>query len=159
MPYPTKYDAHGLAFSKIHTPDNKIPRSLRNIFKEIKSNFPNKPISYNPDLTRWAKQGVMLLNTILTVRQAQPGSHRKIGWQNFTTKTIEYINVSPQPIVFMLWGNNAKYYKQYIDGSHHLILESAHPSPMSCQGFFDNQHFTKCNQFLKQNNLDEIDWT
>lgn len=155
-PYHGEGQSHGLAFSV--KKGTKIPPSLRNIFTEIKDdigcNTPN-----NGNLTPWAKQGVLLLNTVLTVRANSPNSHRKIGWEIFTDKVIEILNLSDSPIVFILWGNPAKAKAAKITNSRHCVLTSVHPSPLSSWGgFFGCRHFSKANAFLKSANLGEIDW-
>lgn len=162
-PYYRKEQAHGLAFS---TPVNLIdtPPSLENIFKEIEDDLGFKEhfrIYHSSDLTRWSKQGVFLLNSVLTVREGQPGSHRHIGWEQFTIKTIRYLSICPTPMVFMLWGNEAKGYREHIDDSFHLVLEAAHPSPRSAyKGFFGCKHFSKANEFLRNTYGEEaeIQW-
>lgn len=150
-PYYKPDQANGLAFST-HENLTKTPPSLQNIFKEVENDLGEDAfrVYHSPDLTRWATQGVFLLNTVLTVRQGRPGSHMNLGWEYFTLKTIQYLNASPPPIVFMLWGSFARGYKEHIDEGHHLVLEASHPSPRSAkQGFFGCKHFSKANQFLK----------
>lgn len=155
-PYHQPGQAHGLAFS-VKT-GVKTPPSLQNIYKEIHAEY-GFPISDNGDLTYWAQQGVMLLNTVLTVRDSQPNSHKGMGWEIFTDDIISMLNARPEPIVFMLWGANAKAKTKLITNPIHLILTSAHPSPLSAyNGFFGNGHFKKANDFLKANNMKEIDW-
>ena len=154
-PYHTKGQADGLAFS-CH---NGTPQpSLRNIFKEIQDDLGIK-MSESTDLTSWAKQGVMLLNTSLTVVEHLPASHANPLWHKFTTEIVKILNEESQPIVFMLWGNHAKSFLKYLNNPNHLILQSAHPSPFSAySGFFGCKHFSKCNNFLKENGIKEIDW-
>lgn len=155
-PYHEPNQANGLAFSV--SEGIKIPPSLRNIYKEIESDI-GKVISKNGDLTCWAKQGVFLLNTVLTVRDGKANSHKDIGWETFTDNTIKYLNNIDAPKVFILWGNNARKKKDLITNKNHLILESAHPSPLSAnRGFFENNHFSKTNEFLSNNKLDIIEW-
>lgn len=155
-PYPTKGNPMGLAFSV--NENVKIPKSLVNIFKEIKEDV-GVEIPINGDLKRWAKQGVFLLNTTLTVMEGKPNSHSTYGWQTFTDGAIEEISKHESPKVFMLWGNNAKSKKSLIDTNRHLVLESVHPSPLSAsRGFFGCKHFSKANEFLKQHNIEEIRW-
>ncbi len=158
-PYHRKDQAHGLSFSTL---SDKTPPSLRNIFKELVSEYgPNNTVerTYNNDLTDWAKQGVLLLNRSLTVEEGLPNSHSKIGWSIFTEKIIELINEQDKPIVYMLWGNNAKELKSLITNPKHLVLEAAHPSPLSAsRGFFGCDHFYKCNDYLKNNSVGEIIW-
>jgi uracil-DNA glycosylase len=135
-----------------------LPPSLKNIFKEIAADIGIAPIQ-SGDLRRWAVQGVLLLNSVLTVRRAAANSHKNKGWENFTTAVIKKINEKQTPVVFLLWGGNAKAFAQYITNPIHKIFTSVHPSPLSAYGgFFGCKHFSKCNEFLKQNNLKEIDW-
>ena len=156
-PYYNPEQANGLAFSV--NKDVEFPPTLYNIFKEIEDNFGLMNLQWNGDLTSWAKQGVFLLNTFLTVRKGEPESHKEIGWGHFTKRTIEILNISPQPLVFMLWGSHARAYKQYIDDLHHYILEAYHPSPLSAyRGFLGCKHFSKCNEFLIKQNLEPINW-
>ena len=146
--------AMGLSFS---VPDGvKLPPSLRKIYKEIHSDL-GKPIPTSGDLTRWAEQGVLLLNTTLTVRDAKPNSHKKLNWQNFTDAAIKALNKNREHIVFMLWGNDAKRKKRLIDIERHHIIESYHPTARQKYKFKKHQ-FTCCNAYLKQQGLDEIDW-
>lgn len=155
-PYHEPNQANGLAFSV--NEGVKIPPSLRNIYKEIENDI-GKVNSKNGDLTCWAKQGVFLLNTVLTVRKGEANSHKDIGWEIFTDNTIKYLNNIDSPKVFILWGNNAKKKKDLITNKNHLILESTHPSPLSVnRGFFGNNHFSKTNNFLLKNNLNIIEW-
>jgi uracil-DNA glycosylase len=143
--------ADGLAFSSKH--DTFIPASLRNIFKEIGY----KSVK-SPNLMRWAQQGVLLLNTCLTVRKGLAGSHSKIGWQKFTFRTIQSLNKIDEPIIFMLWGSHAQKYEEYID-SNHIILKCSHPSPFSAhRGFLGCGHFKWVNDYFKQTNQPVIDW-
>ena len=164
-PYHGENQAHGLAFSvQEHIP---IPPSLKNIFKEINSDlgvqykFANgvAPYTLTATLTKWAEQGVLLLNSFLTVREGQPGSHKNFGWAKFTDKAISILNSKDSPIVFILWGAHARAKKELINNNIHLILESAHPSPLSAyNGFFGNKHFSKTNSFLMENNINIINW-
>ena len=154
-PYHNPGQAHGLCFSVKITP---YPPSLINIFKEIANEY-NCPVRQNGDLTDWAEQGVLLLNTSLSVRKNQPNSHKDCGWQTFTDEVIKLLNKSDNPIVYLLWGANARSKKKLITNPKHLVLESAHPSPLSAySGFFGNGHFKKCNEFLEKNNLTPIKW-
>lgn len=146
--------ANGLAFS---TNSGKFPASLRNIANELKSEY-DKDCLLISDLTHWAEQGVLLLNTALTVREHEPNSHSKIGWSLFTDNVVKYINNIEQPIVFMLWGRKAQEKKVLLNNSKHIILESGHPSPLSVKKFYGNNHFLKANEFLSSNGLKEIDW-
>ena len=153
-PYINVGEAMGLCFSVPN--ECKMPPSLRNIFKEIKNDIgiENK----NKDLTSWAKQGILLLNTSLTVRQYNSNSHKKV-WKKYTDKIINYISKNHDHIIFVLWGRDAQSKKKFINDKH-TILESAHPSPFSAnRGFFGNKHFSKINELLKNNNLKPIDWS
>ena len=155
-PYHTPGAAEGLAFS---VPNSQpIPPSLVNIYKEIDADMGSHA---NPrgSLRNWQKQGVLLLNTVLTVEAHRAGSHRGHGWETFTTATIEYLNRERPHLVFILWGRDARNKKNLIDQSRHLVLESAHPSPLSAyNGFFGSKPFSKCNESLKQNGLEPIVW-
>ena len=156
-PYHGKGQAHGLCFPvKEGTPP---PPSLKNIFKELKNelDIPEPPTG---ELTGWAKQGVLLLNTTLTVREATPQSHKGKGWEILTDKIIELINEKSTPVVFMLWGSNARAKKSLITNPKHLVLECAHPSPLSAyNGFFGCGHFSKANAFLSSAGEPTIDWS
>lgn len=154
-PYHGDGEAQGLSFS---VPNNiQRPPSLRNIFKELKSDLGiDKKES---DLSSWAKQGVLLLNSILTVEKDCPLSHKDMGWEIFTDKVIELINDREKPVVFILWGNYARSKKKLITNKKHLIIESAHPSPLSAsRGFFGSRPFSKTNLFLEENNIESIRW-
>jgi uracil-DNA glycosylase len=155
-PYHGPNQAHGLAFS---VPDNvAIPPSLKNIFKEIKNEL-NIEVPKSGNLERWAKQGVFLLNTILTVRAGLPGSHRGKGWEIFTDQVIHILSKKKNNLVFLLWGRFAQQKLQFIDKKKHLVLTSAHPSPFSAnRGFFGNQHFIKTNEYLSQHGIESIAW-
>lgn len=155
-PYHGMGQANGLAFSV--NPGIRIPPSLLNIFKEIQIEF-DIPIPLTGDLSRWAKQGVFLLNTILTVQESLPLSHQHLGWQKITHKAIELLSEKRENLVFLLWGNQAKQLEQLIDSEKHLILKSVHPSPLSVnRGFWNNQHFTKTNEYLINYGIEPIDW-
>ncbi len=156
-PYYNPGQAHGLCFSvKRGTPP---PPSLVNIFQEIRSDVKIDNTSKHGELTNWAHQGVLLLNTVLTVRAGQPNSHRGKGWEIFTDDVIRHLNEREKPIVFLLWGNNAKAKSNLITNQNHLVLTAAHPSPLSAyHGFFGCRHFSKTNDFLRQNSLPEVDW-
>lgn len=155
-PYHEENQAHGLAFS---TPEgNPIPRSLSNIFKELNNEY-GYPIPVNGSLVKWAKQGVFLLNTVLTVEESNANSHSKCGWQTFTDHVIMEINKQDQPLVFMLWGKQAEKKKELLNNPNHLVLVTSHPSPFSARrGFLGSNHFKEANEFLKRNNVEEINW-
>jgi uracil-DNA glycosylase len=155
-PYHEPGQAHGLAFS---TPEGRpIPRSLKNIFKEIKEEY-GYPIPDSGCLESWAKQGVFLLNTVLTVEKGNANSHSKCGWQTFTDNVIKILDMQTQPIVFLLWGKQAEKKKELIKNQNHLVLVTSHPSPFSARrGFFGSNHFKLANEFLKENNKEEINW-
>ena len=154
-PYHNPRQAHGMCFSVM--PGTDTPPSLVNVFKEIKSDL--GIANTNPYLIDWAKQGVLLLNAVLTVRAGQAGSHRGKGWEILTDSIIKKLNERNEPIVFMLWGAYARSKKGYVTNPNHLVLECAHPSPLSAyNGFFGCKHFSKCNEFLTQNGLKPIDW-
>ncbi len=155
-PYHGEGEAHGLSFSV--KPDIKVPPSLKNIYKELNSDL-GLYIPSNGYLIKWADQGVLLLNCVLTVEKDKPGSHRKKGWETFTDTVISKLNERDKPIIFVLWGNYAKDKEKYITNSRHLVLQGPHPSPFSARtGFFGCKHFSKINEFLKQNNEKEIDF-
>jgi uracil-DNA glycosylase len=154
-PYHKINQAHGLSFSV--NSGIKTPPSLVNIYKEIKTDL-NIPVADHGNLTHWAKQGVLLLNATLTVREGQPGSHQKQGWEIFTDEIIKYISENTENIVFLLWGNYAKSKKELINASKHLVLEAAHPSPLARGAFFGSKHFSKCNEFLISKGKTPIDW-
>ena len=155
-PYHGEGQAHGLCFSV--KPDIETPPSLVNIYKELNTDL-GCYIPNNGYLTKWAKQGVLLLNTVLTVRAHQANSHRGIGWEEFTDAAIRILNEQDRPIVYLLWGKPAQAKKNMLNNSKHLILEAPHPSPLSAyRGFFGCQHFSKTNEFLKENGLSPIDW-
>ncbi|MFL2990559.1 MAG: uracil-DNA glycosylase [Cytophagales bacterium] len=155
-PYHGKGQANGLSFSV--EKNIKIPPSLKNIFIELKNNYPEYEY-LNGDLTSWANQGVLLLNSILTVRKSEPGSHTNIGWEKFTDFVIKNISSEKSNIVFLLWGKYAQSKSRLIDDNKHLILKSPHPSPFSAhKGFFKNFHFKKTNEYLLLNNIKEINW-
>ena len=155
-PYHEPGQAHGLAFS---TPEGRpIPRSLKNIFKEINEEY-GYPVPESGCLESWAKQGVFLLNTVLTVEKGNANSHSKCGWQTFTDNVIKILDGQAQPIVFLLWGKQAEKKKELINNPNHLVLVTSHPSPFSARrGFFGSNHFKLANEFLKENKKEEIDW-
>ena len=156
-PYHGEGQAHGLCFSVQR--GTKPPPSLVNIFKELNSDL-GVEIPSHGELTAWAKNGVLLLNTVLTVREGAPTSHRGMGWEVFTDKVISLLGKREKPMVFMLWGSFAKSKAQLIDSKKHLVLTSAHPSPLSAyNGFFGCKHFSSANAFLKANGIEEVDWT
>ncbi|MDO4962098.1 MAG: uracil-DNA glycosylase [Eubacteriales bacterium] len=155
-PYHNDGQAHGLCFSV--TPGTDIPPSLKNIYKELKSDLGCREPD-NGYLVHWARQGVLLLNTVLTVRAHQAFSHRGIGWEQFTDAAIAALNEIDRPIVFMLWGRPAQQKEVMLTNPKHLILKAAHPSPLSAsRGFFGCRHFSKCNEFLIKNGISPIDW-
>lgn len=155
-PYHDVNQAHGLAFSVKE--EVKIPPSLVNIYKELYDDL-SVPIKGTGCLDDWAKQGVLLLNAVLTVRAHQAASHRKLGWEQFTNNAIEHLNKREKPVVFILWGNFARKKKELITNSHHYIIESAHPSPLSAsRGFFGSKPFSKTNKFLLKSNIVPINW-
>ena len=157
-PYHGEGQAHGLSFSVRQ--GIAPPPSLLNIFKEIKNDVGIDNSGKHGDLTKWAENGVLLLNSVLTVRANQPRSHRGMGWEQFTTEIITLLNKREKPMVFLLWGNDAKQKMSYITNPNHLVLTSAHPSPLSAyNGFFGCRHFSKANEFLRKNGLEEIDWS
>ncbi|MBQ3431466.1 MAG: uracil-DNA glycosylase [Clostridia bacterium] len=156
-PYHGPGQAHGLCFSVKQGVEP--PPSLKNIFKEIESELGIPAPAYG-ELTAWANQGVLLLNTVLTVRAGSPNSHKGMGWEILTDKIITLLNAREEPIVFLLWGANARSKKALITAKQHLVLESVHPSPLSAyHGFFGCGHFKKCNIFLKEHGIEIIDWS
>ncbi|MGF6689968.1 uracil-DNA glycosylase [Metapseudomonas resinovorans] len=156
-PYHGPGQAHGLCFSV--QPGVPAPPSLQNIYKELKRDL-NIEIPSHGYLQSWADQGVLMLNTSLTVEQARAGSHAAAGWQPFTDKVIEVVSQSRPRLVFLLWGSHAQGKERLIDPTKHLILKSAHPSPLSAyRGFLGNGHFSRCNKFLAQHGLDPIEWS
>lgn len=156
-PYHGPGQAHGLCFSVRSGVD--YPPSLVNIFREIESDLGIR-IKFSGDLTRWASQGVLLLNATLTVRARQAGSHQRRGWEEFTDYVIRVLNSEKQNLVFFLWGAYAQKKGESIDRSRHLVLESVHPSPLSAsRGFFGNRHFSKCNDYLNKNGIEPVDWS
>ncbi len=155
-PYHNEGQAHGLCFSV--KPQVDIPPSLVNIYKEL-----NQDVGcYIPNhgyLEKWARQGILLLNTVLTVRAHQANSHQGKGWEKFTDAVIQAVNAQDRPVVFLLWGKPAQMKKSMLTNSKHLILEAPHPSPLSAyRGFFGCKHFSKVNEFLKENGIEPIDW-
>lgn len=155
-PYHGAGQAHGLSFSVM--PGVRIPPSLRNIYAELKEDM-DVPIPNHGSLLHLAAQGVLLLNTVLTVREGQPGSHKKLGWENFTDTIMQKLNERNEPMVFILWGNHAQQKGAFIDQSRHKVIQSMHPSPLSAyRGFFGSRPFSQANQFLESNGLAGIDW-
>ncbi len=155
-PYHGPGQAHGLCFSV--RPGVPLPPSLVNIYKELAAALGVRPVGHG-NLEPWARQGVLLLNTSLTVEQGNAGSHRGKGWETFTDRAITTINAHAAPSVFLLWGSHARQKKRLIDTRRHLVLESPHPSPLSAhRGFFGNHHFSRANAFLVEHGRDPIDW-
>ena len=156
-PYPTRGHANGLCFS-VEEDVKPFPKSLVNIFKEIESDL-NIPFPVNGNLERWSKQGVLLLNSILTVREGEPGSHANKGWEFFTDEVINQLNLNKENVVYLLWGSKAHEKGNGIDASKNLVLKSVHPSPLSSyRGFFGCKHFSKTNEYLNTKNIQEIKW-
>lgn len=156
-PYHGEGEAHGLSFSV--QKGIKVPPSLQNIYKELYSDLGIPPRS-DGDLSGWAKEGVLLLNAVLTVEKDKAASHRKLGWELLTDYIIKVINLKEEPVVFILWGNFAKEKAKYITNPNHFIITSAHPSPLAAHhGFFGSKPFSKTNEFLKSKGLKEIDWS
>ena len=155
-PYHEPGQAHGLCFSV--RPDVEIPPSLVNIYKELHEDVGCR-IPNNGYLAKWAEQGVLMLNTVLTVRAHQANSHKNIGWEEFTDAAIRILNEQDRPIVFILWGRPAQMKRSMLNNPRHLILESAHPSPLSAyRGFFGSRPFSRANKFLKENGVAPVDW-
>lgn len=155
-PYHNDGQAHGLCFSV--KPEVEVPPSLVNIYQELHEDC-GCEIPNNGYLEKWAKQGVLMLNTVLTVRAHQANSHRGMGWEEFTDAAIRVLNEQDRPIVFLLWGRPAQMKKSMLNNPKHLILEAPHPSPLSAyRGFFGCRHFSKTNEFLKSHGLEPIDW-
>ena len=154
-PYHSPGQAMGLSFS---VPRGvRTPPSLVNIYKELNTDL-QIPLAVHGDLTTWAAQGVFLLNAMLTVEHKKPGSHKKIGWQDFTDAVIQTLSAKRDKLIFMLWGNFAKEKSTLIDDNKHLVLEAAHPSPLARGAYFGSQHFSKANAYLKTHGMTEIDW-
>lgn len=155
-PYHGVNEAHGLSFSV--QKGVKVPPSLKNIYKELYDDLGVKPCD-NGDLTRWAKQGVLLLNSVLTVEKDKPASHKNLGWERLTDYIIKLLDNKEDPVVFILWGNFAKSKSSLITNPKHLVITSPHPSPFSARyGFFGSKPFSKTNDFLKKNHLEPINW-
>ena len=156
-PYHNVNQAHGLSFSVLPS-QTEIPPSLQNIYKELNSDL-GMYIPNNGYLKKWADQGVLLLNTVLTVRAHQANSHQGKGWENFTDAVIKILNEQDRPIVYFLWGKPAQSKKKFLNNPKHLVLEAPHPSPLSAyRGFFGCKHFSKANEILIANGLEAIDW-
>ena len=156
-PYHEVGQAHGLCFSV--QKGCKIPPSLKNMYKELYDDLGIVPASHG-ELTSWAKQGVLLLNAVLTVREGQANSHKGKGWEEFTDAVIKKLNEHSEPVAFILWGANAKAKAQFITAPQHKVFSAAHPSPLSAyNGFFGCRHFSKVNTFLSENDVVPIDWT
>lgn len=155
-PYHGAGQAEGLSFSVM--PGVRVPPSLRNIYIELKEDL-NIPTPNHGSLVQWGKEGVLLLNTALTVRESKPASHRGKGWEQFTDAVIHALNDRSEPMVFLLWGNHAAEKESFIDQERHLIIRSAHPSPFAARkGFFGSKPFSRTNEFLKQHGQRPIDW-
>lgn len=156
-PYHGRGQANGLCFSV--NEGVALPPSLQNIYKEIESDLDRPLVHRGGDLTRWAEQGVLLLNATLTVRANQAGSHQDHGWEEFTDAAIRILSVTREHLVFILWGNYARQKGAHIDRSKHLVIESAHPSPFSAaNGFFGSKPFSRANDYLKKHGIETIDW-
>lgn len=155
-PYHGPGQAHGLCFSV--RPEVRIPPSLQNIYKELKEDL-GCAIPSHGYLEKWARQGVLMLNAVLTVRSGQASSHQKMGWETLTDRIIRHVNEKPTPVVFILWGNHARSKKSLVTGKHHLVIESPHPSPLSAhRGFFGTRPFSRSNRFLSETGQSPIDW-
>ena len=155
-PYHGAGQAHGLCFSV--PPGVRPPPSLANIYKELESDLGIRP-SKHGFLEHWASQGVLLLNSVLTVEMGQAASHRMRGWERFTDAVVQLVNEKPDPVVFLLWGSYAQKKAAFVDTSRHLVLKAAHPSPLSAHsGFFGCRHFSKANAFLEERGLPPVDW-
>ena len=155
-PYPGEGMAHGLCFS-VNASVKKLPASLKNIFKELHSDL-GYPIPSSGCLTSWAKQGVLLLNTILTLRAGEPLSHKDRGWETFTNEVIRQVSAKPDPIVFVLWGKSAQSKIKLIDPTRHIVIQGAHPSPLSARAFLGTKPFSQINAALRAAGAPEIDW-
>jgi uracil-DNA glycosylase len=155
-PYHRIGQAHGLSFSV--PAGQKFPPSLRNVFKELLTDLPGYEVPLSGDLSQWAQQGVLLLNSILTVQSGLPGSHKGFGWESFTDQVISTLSADKEHLVFLLWGNFAISKSTLIDASKHLILKAAHPSPLARGAFFGSKHFSQTNAYLKSQGLAPINW-
>lgn len=155
-PYHGDGQAHGLCFSV--QPDVRTPPSLKNIYKELETDL-GIPRAAHGNLVSWAKQGVLLLNSVLTVERSLAASHRGQGWERFTDAVIAQVNALPHPVVFLLWGTYAQKKAQFVDTSRHLVLKAPHPSPLSAHtGFLGCRHFSQTNAFLEKNGMEPVDW-
>lgn len=155
-PYHGAGQAHGLSFSV--KPGVKLPPSLRNIFKELSDDI-GCPIPGSGSLEQWAKQGVLLLNSVMTVRDGEANSHRKLGWEKFTDRIVALLNERETPIAFVLWGKPAQEKGRLLDQQRHFVLNSVHPSPLAAYGgFWGSKPFSRCNAFLMESGIDEVDW-
>ena len=155
-PYHGINEANGLAFSV--SKGVRLPPSLQNIYKELYNDL-GITVSTNGDLEKWAREGVLLLNSVFTVEKDKPASHKNIGWEQFSDEVIKKVNEKNTPVVFVLWGNFAKSKAKYITNPIHLVITSPHPSPFSAySGFFGSKPFSRTNEFLRKNNMKEIDW-
>lgn len=155
-PYHGVNEANGLAFSV--SKGVRLPPSLQNIYKELRDDL-GIEVSTNGDLEKWAREGVLLLNSVFTVEKDKPASHKDIGWEQFSDEVIKKVNEKKTPVVFILWGNFAKSKAKYITNNIHLVISSPHPSPFSAySGFFGSKPFSRTNEFLRKNNIKEIDW-
>ncbi|HRE04858.1 MAG TPA: uracil-DNA glycosylase [Opitutaceae bacterium] len=155
-PYPTPGDAHGLCFSVRR--DRPVPRSLRNIYRELAADIPGFTAPDHGNLESWARQGMLLLNTVLTVRPHEPQSHRGRGWETFTDRIIAHLNRKSKRVVFLLWGNSAHKKRSLITGAHHAIVACAHPSPLSARLFFGCRCFSAVNRHLEESGQPPILW-
>jgi len=156
-PYPTKGHAHGLCFS-VEPDIRPLPKSLVNIFKEIQTDL-GQPFPEHGDLSRWAKQGVLLLNSTLTVAEGKPESHARKGWEQFTDAVIQQLSQRKSQVVYMLWGNKAQEKAATVNPLENLVLKTVHPSPLSAhRGFFGWKHFSQCNHYLASHGLAPIEW-
>jgi uracil-DNA glycosylase len=156
-PYPTRGHAHGLCFS-VEEHVKPFPKSLINIFKEIEDDL-GKPFPQNGSLIRWAEQGVLLLNAVLTVEEGKPESHARRGWEQFTDEVIKQLNARTQGVVYLLWGSKAQEKAAHVDSSKNFILKTVHPSPLSAyRGFLGSKHFSKANEYLVKIGKEPINW-
>lgn len=156
-PYPTPGHAHGLCFS-VRPEVRPLPGSLRNIYKELSTDIPGFAAPSHGSLKAWAGQGVLMLNTVLTVRAHAPNSHQKRGWEQFTDKIIELLNAKSERVVFVLWGNKAQEKRKLITGAAHAVVATAHPSPLSVKRFLGSKPFSQVNQLLAEAGRPPIDW-